>query len=100
MLKSNRSPPRIRFIEIGEIGIRDHDLVDLQWINALHRILPSTVRYGHFIFSFLPREHSGYPEGRPLDILVIHEPPEEQRLPLQARTLSRNSDPEHIHPLI
>src|SRR5262249_36926652 len=100
MLKSNRSPSRIRFIEIGEISICDHDLVDLEWINAFHRILPSTVRYGNFIVSFLPRKHSGYPEGRMLDIVVIHQPPEEQRLPLQACSPSRNTDHGQIHLLI
>src|SRR5262245_40909029 len=100
MLKSNRSPPRIRFIEIGKISIRDHDLVDLEWINAFHRVLPSTVRYGNFIVSFLPREYSGYPEGRTLDIVVIHQPPEEQRLPLQAGFPSQNTCYRQIHPLI
>src|SRR5262245_66552276 len=99
MLKSKRSL-RIRFVEIGEISIRDHDLVDLEWINAFHCILPSTVRYGNFIVGFLRRECSGYPEGWTLDIVVIHQPPEEQRLPLQTCSPSRNTGYGQIHPLI
>src|SRR5215510_8249620 len=99
MLKSKRSL-WIRFVEIGEISIRDHDLVDLEWINAFHCILPSTVSYGNFIFSFLPREHSGYSEGRTLDIVVIHQPPEEQRFTLQTRSPSRNTGYGQIHSLI
>ena len=78
------------FVDVLDLAVVNHDLINLQRVNFLQRLLPAALFNGNFVVDFFLGLLAIDVDLRAVDLQIGHDSPEQDGAPVDARTEKSN----------